>query len=122
MNYDDFMDLSMEGGKTPGKVPKKNYTLVLPGNKTYGIYSSAQPRRAAAKAANYLMDKEKSNKVKVTIRQVSRGRGHNQVRVYEVERIKNPDTKPIIRNGRKIVYKWKKTIKHLKTIPAPTKK
>ena len=71
--------------KTKKRAEKKTYTLVdSRGIDIGGSYVSRTPKGAAKKAAKQYLPKARAGKVTVCLRQVSMGRGHNQVKCYKV--------------------------------------
>ena len=69
---------------------KKTFTLVSASGKDLGGEYHGAPRVAAKKASKVLFGKNKVGKVRVHVRQMTHGTGHNDVHVFDVTRKQVP--------------------------------
>lgn len=128
-----LLPVGLLGGKRKSKSISKRKTKKRPEKKTYtlvdsrgidigGHYVSRTPKGAAKKAAKQYLPKARGGKVTICIRQMSFGRGHNQIRCYKViqvmQSVKDMKNLPVWLQG---TNKTRIPVKTAVEIPLPVK-
>lgn len=91
----------------------RSFVLVTASGKTIGRYVSKTPASAARKAGNRLLKKKKQISVHVHIKETTQGSLKKSFK-YLVRRVRLVKQKQVQLKGKKVVYKFKTTVKATK--------
>lgn len=96
--------------KKPAPTPPRTFVLVTASGKETGRYISKTPSGAAKKVGGRLLKKRDQMSVTVRVRETTQG-SKKKMYMYVVQRVKLPQRKVVMRDGKRISYQFKTVIK-----------